>query len=74
MDFLFTAHFKRVIALLLAVLPSLGMAQSISDGLIYTLPKSEFTLSGTVRTTSYSPGPLAAYAKKYLGISTLNQH
>ncbi len=33
MDFLFTAHFKRVIALLLAVLPSLGMAQSISDGL-----------------------------------------
>ena len=68
MDFLFTAHFKRVIALLLAVLPSLGMAQSISDGLIYTLPKSEFTLSGTVRTTSYSPGPLAAYAKKYLGI------
>lgn len=68
MDFIFTSPLKRLIVFLLFCLPGLGRCQAIADGLIYSLPKSEFTLLGTVRTTQYTPGPLATYAKKYLGI------
>jgi hypothetical protein len=51
----------------------MGVAQYIAEGLFYTLPKSEFTISGTVRTTLYTPGPLAPFAKKYLGIQVKDQ-
>jgi hypothetical protein len=73
MDFIFHSRKNRLIALFLMGLPNFGMTQNMAEGLIYSLPKSEFTITGTVRTTFYTPGPLAAFAKKYLGIQVKEQ-
>lgn len=73
MDFFITKQFKYLVLVFFAGLNSLAQGQSIAQGLLYSLPKSEFILAGTIRTTTYTPGPLAAYAKKYLGISVNEQ-
>lgn len=73
MDIISFSTSIRLTALLLIFAASTGMAQSFPEGVFYTLPKSDFTLSGTVKISTYTPGPLAGFAKKYLGIQAKEQ-
>ena len=73
MDIISSSTSIRLTALLLFFSTATGMAQSAPEGLFYTLPKSDFTLIGTVKVSTYIPGPLAGFAKKYIGIQAKEQ-
>lgn len=73
MDIITFSTSVRITLLLFVFTASTGMAQSFPEGVFYTLPKSEFTLTGTVKISTHNPGPLASFAKKYLGIQAKDQ-